>query len=187
MEVYCIENKISGSIYFGLAKNFKRRMYGHVHCAKRGVKSPLYDAIRSYGLDAFDCYVIASGLSVEEAQEYEIQLIAEAKHIGFKVYNIHLGGCIGFDNRTKGEEEVKKWKAKMSKARAGKKPALGMKHTEENKKLFGQYGKLRWDIHGRYPDDVLNYGFTEANKRYGISKTHYYRLRKERALSNEQG
>lgn len=187
MEVYCIENKINGSLYFGLAKSFKKRMYSHVHCSKNGKKTPLYDAMRKYGLDAFNCYVIASGLSLEEAQEYEIQLIAEARHTGVRVYNLHLGGSIGFDVRLKGEEEVKKWKAKMSKARSGRKPALGMKHTQENKQLFGQYGKLRWDIHGRYPDDVLNYGFTEANKRYGISKTHYYRLRKARALSDEQG
>lgn len=185
MEVYCIENKISGSVYFGLAKSFNKRMYAHVHCSKSGKKTPLYDAMRKYGLAVFDCYVIASGLTIEEAQEYEIQLIAEEKHLGVKVYNLHLGGSIGFDVRLKGEEEVKKWKAKMSKARNGKTPALGMQHSEENKKLFGQYGKLRWDIHGRYPEDVLNYRFIEANKRYGISKTHYYRLRKERALPNE--
>ena len=53
-----------------------------------------------------------------------------------------------------------------------------MKHTEENKKKFGEFGKLRWDKYGRYPDTVVNLSFIEANKQHGISKTHYYRLRK---------
>ncbi len=187
MEVYCIENKVNGALYFGLTKKFKQRMAAHKHHFKQGVRLPLYQAMQKYGIENFDCYVVASGLTLEEAQEYEIQLIAEAKRIGFKVYNIHLGGGIGFDVRLKGEEGVREWKAKMSASRKDKKPALGMQHTEENKKLFGQYGKLRWDIYGRYPNEVLDYGFTEANKRYGISKTHYYRLRKARALCNEQG
>jgi group I intron endonuclease len=187
MEVYCIENKVSETVYYGLAKNTKKRMYTHGHCYRVGKKTPLYDAMRKYGIHNFNYYVIASGLTLEEAQEYEIQLIAESKHCGLKVYNLHLGGSIGFDVRLKDKESVKEWKAKMSVSRKGKKPALGMQHTEENKKLFGKCAKLRWDIYGRYPNEVLDYGFTEANKRYGISKTHYYRLRKERALSNEQG
>jgi hypothetical protein len=66
----------------------------------------------------------------------------------------------------------------LKEKRKGRKPALGMKHTEDNKKKFGEFGKMRWDIYGRYPDDVINYSFNEAKEKYGISKTHYYRLRK---------
>jgi len=58
-----------------------------------------------------------------------------------------------------------------------------MKHTEENKKFFGECGRLRWDKYGRYPAEVTAMSFKEANEKYGISKTHYYRMRR---LHSEQ-
>ncbi len=105
------------------------------------------------------------------AEEQTIRYIKAAK---IKTYNIKNGGSKVFGIRNKDS-----WKLKLKEKRVGRKPALGMKHTEANKKRFGEFGKQRWDKYGQYPSEVLEYSFLEANKKFGISKTHYYRLRKE--------
>lgn len=183
--LYKLTNTVSGTVYYGISCNPQQRLAAHRHVAKRGkLKSPLADAMRSYGVGAFMLTVEAGPMTRELAYETEVAIIAANKRDGVKTYNLHPGGSGGFSILEKSPEEVEQWRVKQRAARVGKKPALGMQHTAENKKLFGQYGKLRWDIHGRYPDTVLDFGFTEANKRFGISKTHYYRLRKQRNASD---
>jgi hypothetical protein len=55
-----------------------------------------------------------------------------------------------------------------------------MKHSEENKKLFSEVSNKYWNSQDTYnSNEILKYGFTKANKIFGISKTHYYRLRKK--------
>lgn len=184
--LYKLTNSVSGTVYYGISRNPKQRLAAHRSVAKHGkLKSPLADAMRSYGLDAFVLSVESGPMSREQAYETEVAVIAENKRNGVKTYNLHPGGSGGFSMLEKSPEEVEQWRSKQRAARVGKKPALGMQHTAENKKLFSQYGKLRWDIHGRYPENVLDFGFTEANKRFGISKTHYYRLRKQRIASDD--
>lgn len=185
MQLYRFKNKETGKEYYGISKNAIKRRYSHVASAKRGIKTPFYSAVRKHGWSGFDFEILYCDLSEEEASCLEIRMIAESKEKG-QSYNLHLGGHIGFDVNTKTEIEVNEWKSKLSKARQGRQPALGMTHTEDNKKVFSESGKRRWDMYGRYPDDVISLSFTEANKKYGISKTHYYRLRKARALCNEQ-
>lgn len=179
MQLYQYTNKISGNKYYGISNDAKRRYYTHKYQAKRGMKTKFYDAVRSYGWHNFDFIVLEEG-DADYISAKEIELIASDPDC----YNLHKGGHVGFDVRTKGAKATEEWKAKMRLARKGKTPALGMKHTEKTKKLCGEYGKLRWDMYGRYPKEVTNYGFTEANRLYGISKTHYYRLRKA-AMPNE--
>jgi len=95
-------------------------------------------------------------------------------------YNVHKGGEIG--NFLPEGERKEAWRTKLKLARVGRKPALGMKHSEENKKLFSKVSNEYWDSQEKYNSEkVLSVGFSESNKLYGISKTHYYRLRK-RAL-----
>lgn len=179
--LYVIKNKISGTPYFGITSNPKQRWYTHTHCARNtSLKSPIYDAMRSYGIDNFGMTILEQSEDAQYIAQREIELIACSE----KSYNLHSGGHIGFDVRTKGKEATDSWIAKMKIARAGRRPALGMKHSEENKKIFSECGKARWDKYGRYPEKVLEYGFTEAKRKFGISKTHYYRLRKA-ARSNE--
>lgn len=82
-------------------------------------------------------------------------------------------------------EKINSWKEKLSKARKGRQPALGMKHTEENKKLFSEVSKKYWDENRIYsPEEIRKFSsFKEANRATGISKTHYYRIK--RALNND--
>ena len=182
MYVYQIVNTVSGRKYYGITKNVRARMASHRWAALRGgYKSPLYDAIRSYGWDAFEVQTLHENLSEEEACKCEIELIASDSNC----YNLHLGGHVGFDIRTLPEERQSEWKAKLSTKRRGKKPALGMKHTEENKQLFKQVSREYWDTQDTYEwKEIGKLSFKEAHTKYGISKTHYYRLRKRDKISD---
>lgn len=171
MYLYQAQNSENGKKYYGITKTFNRRLASHKHAASSGKKTKFYDAVRKYGWDSFVWTVLEEG-DAEYIAQREIELISNDPHC----YNLHPGGKQGYDV-SKGVK-VGEWRARLSAARAGRKPALGMKHTDATKKLCGEYGKMRWDIYGRYPAEVLDYGFTEANKKFGISKTHYYRLKK---------
>lgn len=168
--LYQYQNKVSGRKYYGISTNPKQRQASHRYYAVR-LKTPFYDAVKKYGWEGFEYTVLAED-SEEKIALMEIEAIANDPNC----YNLHKGGHIGYD--VSKSSKAKEWKRKLKAVRVGKKPALGMKHSEETKKLCGLYGKARWDKYGRYPNEVLDYGFTEANKKFGISKTHYYRLRK---------
>lgn len=178
-KLYRIESTATHKVYYGITRTSLRQRWAS-HCfASKANKAALYNAMRKYGVDVFSITLVWDFDSVEDCCFSEQEMIRTSKGNN---YNMHRGGTIGFSMRDKEEDEYLQWKLNLSEVRQGRKPALGMKHTEENKKIFGEYGKLRWDIHGRYPEDVLNYPFAEAHRKYGISKTHYYRLRKQ---SNE--
>lgn len=184
MQLYVIKNKITGKLYVGMSINAKKRYYVHKYCQKHTkIKSPLYDAMRKYGFDAFELIILRTGLTKEEAARKETKLIARYKH---RLYNLHAGGSTGYDmSQHPDKGKVVAWRQALTAGRKGKTPALGMKHTEATKALCGAYGKLRWDLYGRYPTEVLDMSFINAHKTYGISKTHYYRLKKSRGSTNE--
>lgn len=173
MFLYMWQNNVSGNSYYGITKETVRRNISHRYSARGKSKTPFYDSIRAYGWEQFEFTILSEGSDTHIAM-LEQQCIA----YDATCYNLHQGGHIGFDVSTKTEKEVASWKDKLRCARKGRTPAAGMTHTEETKRLCGDYGKLRWDMYGRYPKEVLDYGFTESNRKFGISKTHYYRLRK---------
>lgn len=168
--LYQYQNKVTGRKYYGISLNPEQRKRSHRYSAARR-KTPFYDAVKRYGWEGFEYSILETG-SKEIIASLEIEKIANDP----SCYNLHRGGHIGYD--VSQSSKVEEWKQKLRTARVGRKPALGMTHSEETKKLCGLHGKARWDKHGRYPNTVLDYGFVEANKKFGISKTHYYRLRK---------
>lgn len=178
MRLYKYTNIITGRAYYGISKNVKQRNYSHAASARREVKTPFYDAVRKYGWTSFTLS-ISNELTTEQAQVAEIILIAITPN-----YNLHKGGGIGFSMLDKNYAEVLNWRKKLSRARKGRTPAKGMSHTEENRQFFSECGKLRWDLYGRYPEEVIKYSFRKAKEKFGISKTHYYRLK--RSLRNDQ-
>lgn len=181
--LYYITSTQTNSYYIGITKNPAARWRSHKHRAKQGVKTPLYASMRSYGIDTFSMLVLKEFQTVEECCLAEVQEIKQAKEQNKKIYNLALGGFDG--NVITDPVRKEQWKAKLKEKRIGRTPALGMKHSENNKKLFGDFGKLRWDIHGRYPEEVIDSSFKEAHLKFGISKTHYYRLKKSRAANND--
>lgn len=177
MYLYQFKNKVSGRVYYGITDNVSRRNASHRYCVKKGIKTPFYDAVLTYNWENFDFSIVAEG-DAETICSMEVGFIASDD----TCYNLHPGGYVGFDVTTKPKDEVLKWRAKLSKARKGKTPFKGNKHSNDTKELCGSYGKMRRDLYGRYSEEVLNYGFAESNRKFGISKTHYYRLRKAAAV-----
>lgn len=174
--VYKIINSINDKIYFGVTRQtLKQRFNGH-KCESSRVSRPFYNAIKKYGFDKFKIIEMARCDKIETAFNMEIYFIAK---YGCN-YNIHRGGT---SNDFLPEGEAKEaWKAKLKVARKGKKPSLGMKHSEVNKKLFKKVSRDYWDTQKTYnPEQVLSVGSSRAKELYGISKTHYHRLRR-RAL-----
>ena len=170
--LYCITNKISGRQYIGMTgSSLNKRMSGHKCAANLGKKSKLYDAIRSYGFDNFSIEAIQTFETKQECCEAEIKAIASRDDL----YNLASGGEGGFT-----VSNIEEWKKKLRAKRAGRKPALGMKHSEENRKFFSACTKRKKLLY----DVELPATFKEANTLLGISRTHYYRLVK-RARSNE--
>ena len=175
--LHLITNTVNGKLYYGMTVNTKHRIATHCSRARNGSMTPLHCAIRKYGWDKFTFSIVQTFETKKLVQQAEINAIAKNTRPN---YNLHPGGEGGFSMLTKSAEEILEWRRKQRESRKGKTPALGMKHTDETKAICGAYGKLRWDKYGRYPkEEILKLGFTEANKKFKISKTHYYRLKKE--------
>lgn len=179
MKLYEIRNESRDAVYVGITRmDIRGRYRAHKHSAKATV-TPLYCAMRKYGFETFNIRVLAEFDNEDIMLQAEKDLIAHYRQTNLKVYNILDGGESYFNIKDK-----ESWKQKLKEKRVGRTPALGMKHSEENKKLFSEFGKARWDKYGRYPDDVITLSFKDAKATYGISKTHYYRL-KQLAENNE--
>lgn len=178
MYLYNIVSDKTDFIYIGITNDIKKRFASHKCAARTNKKSPLYDCMRKHGIESFTLIPLAFFSERELAQQAEINAISLARINNIKILNLADGGEGGYviPNHLKDA-----WKVKLSKARQGRKPALGMKHTEENKKFFAECNKRKVPT---YPNLDFSLGFTKNSKIYGISKTHYYRLLK-RAKSND--
>lgn len=178
-KLYILVSYKTKSYYIGMTKNkLSTRLAQHKNCAQRGRKTPLYDAMRKY--NDFIIVLVKEYNTKEECANAEIAYIKEARDNRHSIYNLADGGQTGYIIT---DPEVRaRVNEKLKASRVGRKPALGMRHSEENKKFFSECSKRRKLL---YPDlDVFSIGFTEANRKFGISKTHYYRLLK-RAKSND--
>lgn len=174
--LYKIINNNSNSTYYGITNNTKNRWRSHKYSCNKGIKTPLYDAMRSYGFDAFTMETVACFLDKESACLAEIESIDDNRKSSIRCYNLHDGGTIGYS--MKENPRYDDWKNKLVEKRAGRKPALGMKHSDENKKYFKEVSDKYWKTQNTYPVDIIaTLTFKEASEQYGISRTHYYRLR----------
>ena len=191
MIVYKVINNKTNNMYFGITCNMYNRKHTHKYMSKienrgkPGGQTPFYDAIRKYGLDNFIWEIILE-CPKKDACKMEITLIETNKE---KCYNLHKGGEIGFSMKDKSPDEYKSWKRKLKEKRVGRKPSLGMKHTNDNKKLFSEVSNKYWNTQEKFDScKILSYGkingMTKTLKEFNVSKTHYYRLIK-RALVND--
>ena len=177
-KLYYLVSYETAYYYIGMTKSkLTTRLNQHRSNAKLGKKSALYDCMRKH--DFMIVLVKEFDLHADCCDE-EVSHIYIAKMLGHNILNIAPGGEGGFN-----VVDVDNWKIKLREKRRGRKPALGMKHTEENKKLFSIVSKSYWSTQETYkPEEVCKYGFKEAKELFGISKTHYYRLKK-RLQNNE--
>jgi group I intron endonuclease len=87
--IYEITNLLNQKSYIGLTtKGGQHRWCQHKASAARGEKSPLYNAIRKYGIANFRFDILAECTSKEQAKEFEIWFIAKFK----PSYNRSTGG-----------------------------------------------------------------------------------------------
>jgi len=156
MLVYCIKNTINNKEYIGLTtRTVEQRWKQHIRESnKEGSwewNTPLGNAIKKYGKDLFQIFVLEECSSETELKQKEIQLIRERKSLASETgYNLTLGGDgrLGYKlseetKRKIGEGNLGKImsneaKEKMSiaaKKRCVGKPSPmdGKKHTEESK------------------------------------------------------
>lgn len=206
---YIITNNINVKLYAGITKNLHERWLQHKSIARnltKNVHSYLYNAMRKHGVENFTFKQVAQFDSREECCDWEINKIAKWRNSGVPNYNIADGGKIGMDMRTSPRYEEWKenlttnavafsyhreiWLEKLRKARKGRKPALGMSHTPENKALASKVSNEYWntqETYARNPEllkQIFKLSHKEAKEKFGISTTHYYRLKK-RFVTND--
>jgi len=180
-KLYKIVNKINLNCYIGMTKqSLEKRFSQHKDCVRNLKKKTIfYDAMRGYGCDNFDIILLDTFDDRGSCEKAEIYFIENIGH-----YNMAKGGNGGFVIQNKEE-----WQKKLCISRKGKKPAEGMSHTEENKKLFSKVSKEYWSTIDTYNwEDIKHLTHKEAKLQFGISTTHYYRLKKndsELTIPNE--
>lgn len=169
-KVYKITNKVNNKYYIGMTnQKLEKRFSQHKQNAKKGKVTYLYNAIRKYGSDNFIIELLSEYNSKEDCCKAEINFISENKN----GYNLALGGEGGFV-----VQDIGSWKDKLKEARKGKTPALGLKHSEETKEKCAKASKEYWDSQDTYDwENIKNYSYKEAKEKFGISTTHYYRLK----------
>ena len=169
-KTYKVVNKVNGRCYYGMTKQtLDKRWSNHKSTYKRK-KTKFYDAIKAYGTENFDIVLLEEFTNKEDCCVAEKGLISADPDN----YNLASGGEGGFV-----VQDIDDWKAKLRVSRKGRKPSLGMIHTEENKKLFKELSDTYWESQETYdPVEVLLYNHKQAKAKFGISTPHYYRLRK---------
>jgi group I intron endonuclease len=168
MFLYWITFKDTDSLYIGITNNVKRRIAAHKQAAKSGKSTPLYACIRKY--NEFTLTVMETYKTREEANDAEKYWISYGRECYWKLLNLADGGEGGFVITN-----VEDWKGKLRAARRGAKPFLGKTHSDQTKKLCGVAGS-KFKLYDK--EEVLKYSFKEAHEKFGISKTHYYRLKR---------
>ena len=166
MLVYCIKNTINNKEYIGLTtRALEERWKQHIRESNREGgwewNTPLGNAIKKYGKDSFQVFVLEECSSETEMKQKEIWLIRERKSLASETgYNLTLGGDgrLGYKlsketKRKIGEGNLGKImsddaKAKMSiaaKKRCVGKPSPmdGKKHTDDALKKISESSKGR--------------------------------------------
>ena len=127
--VYIHRLKTDGRVYVGQTRGSLKQRAGsnghrYKHCPK------FYNAIQKYGWDSFEHIVVATGLTIDEANQLEDKLIKEYNSIN-NGFNINLGGR----NHTYTEEQRKAMSERM---KGSKNLNFGKPRSEETKRKIGE-------------------------------------------------
>lgn len=169
-KIYCVyihTNKINGKKYIGQTSQNPTKRWD---CGRGYLTSPrFYNAIQKYGWENFEHEIIATNLTLEEANSLEDKLINEYKTQDDQYgYNIKGGGSHGAQSEEtkrkigeanhislKGKPHSKEWSEKMSEMFTGEgNPFYGHHHTEETKRKIsesrkGKYGGENHPMYGK--------------------------------------
>ena len=143
MIIYAIQNRINGKVYIGqttcsLEKRIKNHMFSSSCCIV------IYNALKKYGIDAFNISTIDTAKNIDELNKLEEKYIKEYNSLSPNGYNLTTGG-----NNCKCSEETKR---KIGEANKGK-------HlSEETKKKISEAKK------GSHPTEETKKKISEASK-----------------------
>ena len=128
--IYIITNLINGKQYVGQTINFKERKRNHLKTKNK--KTHLYKAFKLYGLNNFKFEEFISVISnTKNLYSLEMEIIQKLNTYGGNAYNETFGG-----EGTIGYRPTPNAIKKLKEARVGRKPSLGMIHSEETKALM---------------------------------------------------
>ena len=163
MIIYKVTNKVNGKIYIGQTiRTLEQRKWQHLDCAKNGVKTHFYNAIRKYGEENFVFEIIDEASSLQELNELERYYIAKFNCIenGYNmvdggnnnvmflddVKQKHLESMRSDETRAKISKTMKEYrkehpwtdeqKRKFAKSKYGNKNFAGHKLTEQHKEAL---------------------------------------------------
>lgn len=191
-KVYMHTNKKNGKKYIGITgqESVRRRWKN----GKGYSKCPVfYNAIKKYGWDGFEHEVLFDGLSKEEAEAKEIELISLYKSNNNKFgYNVENGGRVSKMSEAQkehlrtintGKKHTEETKKKMSASHIGKSATwlVGIKASEERKAQLSAANKgtknpraksvYQYDLQGNF---VAKYEYMEeAKKALNLSSTSH--------------
>lgn len=151
--VYETINKINGKRYIGCHAT------DNLDDGYLGSGNLLKEAIKKYGTINFERKILHIVKTPGEMFELEASLVTEEFVNNPDTYNLVPGGFGGFKVQDK-----EKWKAKLKISRQGRKPALGLKHSEITKQKISDFnkGKTAWNI--GLPGTFLGKKHTEESK-----------------------
>lgn len=135
--VYVIESDLTDKYYIGYTKNLSPRWNSHRFYSKSR-KSKLYDCMNKYGFDNFELVLIKAFENKEDALQFERSLISLDDE---NCLNLVPGGEGGFN-----VIDVESWKQKLREKRKGRKPALGLKHSNTTKEILRQQQIKRHEL-----------------------------------------
>lgn len=92
MYLYKITNQINGKKYIGITNNYKKRWSNH-RCGNNKTMA-IANAIKKYGKDNFTFEIIEKNLTLEEANQKEIEAIYNENTLVPNGYNISKGGGV---------------------------------------------------------------------------------------------
>jgi group I intron endonuclease len=154
---YCIykHTSPSGKAYIGITNNYKRRCYAH-----KAVKSNkcirFSRAIEKHGWDSFKHEVLIDGLTLEQANRYEVFYISEHSTLSPNGYNLNTGGLV----MKPSEESILTMSNAQKNHPVSTETRRKLKEAAKNRSYVGltdEYNKLRWVNEGLLYGDELFY------------------------------
>ena len=122
LSIYALRCIPTGKLYVGqTAQKMHNRWLGHIRSAKRGSHCYIHNAIRKYGTNNFDVWILATAVSPKHADYLETKFIQSFDSTNRqKGYNICSGGY-----NKRGCKQSKSWIKKMSNFMLGNKYGAG--------------------------------------------------------------